>query len=182
MPLRKEYEDLCPEYQATKDRIEQAGLSPRARMALRMYAHGAVKSIKEAAEIVGMNSSYLTIIANGTPAKTMLESTQQILDDKAMETSVFLNKLGRRGVEVIAGLMENAGSESLQLKAAVDLADRAPDFSKIQKHQVESFTLSGKDVAALAAAIAEGKEVQHEFKQLTTGNHDHVTPEITDGT
>jgi hypothetical protein len=155
-----------------------------------MYAFGAVKTLTEAAEVVGLSVPYLSLKKNSPAGEAYMQSAQQILDDKTANTSEILNRLGRRALEVIGEKMENAKDDKIQLRAAIDLADRAPETSKVQKVQVESFTLAGRDAKAIAEALVAGKSVNELFGHLREGNMDKVTeskeplmlPEHTNGT
>ena len=155
--------------------LEKADLNPRVKMALRMYAFGACKTLTEAAEVCDLSVGYLSLKKNSPAGEAYMQSAQQILDDKTASTSEILNRLGRRGLEVIGQFVEDPADKKLQLRAAIDLADRAPETSKVQKVQVESFTLAGRDAKALAEALVAGRSVQEEYAHLREGNLDMVT-------
>lgn len=169
-------DERSPGYSRVKE--WQAGLrhprqlSARARMGLRLLVHTAVPTVKAAAEAVGMTPQALAIVKNSPAGIEYMENAHKILEDKTLEGSVLMDRLGRRAVEVIAGTMEDAGSEALRLKAAQDLADRSSSYSKVQKHQVESFTLSGKDAKEIAAALVDASSVHTRFAHLA--NQDFV--------
>lgn len=154
-------------------------LRPRVRLALQMYANGAVKSIKEAAEVMQLSPQYLSNIYNTVAGQRYMETAHDIIREKIVDKSVLIDKMGRRAIEVIGSLMEDASSEALRLKAAVDLADRDPHVSKVQKVQLESFTLSGRDAKEIAAALTNG--VHERFKELSANNFDKVNVEETNG-
>lgn len=103
-----------------------------------------------------------------------MQSAQQILDDKTASTSQIIEQLGRRALDIIGDKMENSKDDKIQLRAAIDLADRAPSTSKVQKIQMESFTLAGKDAKALAEALVAGKSVNEKFAHLAEGDFDKV--------
>lgn len=190
MPTAKPTTELADSTRRVYDMLQRADLNPRVRMALRMYAFGACKTLTEAAEVCGLSVGYLSLKKNSPAGEKYMEKAQQILDDKTASTSQIIDRLGRRAIEVIADRMEKTDDPRLQLRAAIDLADRAPDTSKIQKVQVESFTLAGKDAKALAEALVAGKSVSEMFGHLREGNLDKVTeaheplmlPESTDAT
>lgn len=167
--------------------LQRADLNPRVRMALRMYAFGACKTITEAADVCGLSTSWLSQKKNSPAGKAYMEAAQQILDDKTANTSQVLDRLGRRALGVIGGLMESSKDERIQLRAATDLADRSPTYSKVQKMQVESFTLGSRDAKAIAEALVAGKSVNEQFKEIAAGDFDRVgdpklLTEGTDGT
>lgn len=103
------------------------------------------------------------------------------LNDKTLETSVLLHKLGREALDRIAGLMRFSSNENIILRASQDLADRAPGTQKIQKHQVEAFTLSGRDSAAIAAAMVEAAKVRQGYAEVMQGNFIKVPLELPSG-
>lgn len=175
MPTTKPQDELAESTKRVYEMLQRSDLNPRVRMALRMYAFGAVKTLSEAAEVVGISVSWLSQKKNSPAGEAYMESAQQILDDKTANTSEILNRLGRRALEVIGGFVEDTGDKKLQLRAAIDLADRAPDTSKVQKLQVESFTLAGRDAKAIAEALVAGKSVNEMFGHLREGNLDKVT-------
>lgn len=171
-------------YQQTKNwqasLVSQKQLSARARMGLRLLVHTAAPTVKAAAEAVGLTPQALTLVKNSPAGQEYMETAHKILEDKTLEGSVLLDRLGRRGVEVIAHTMEEAGSEALRLKAAQDLADRSATYSKVQKHQVESFTLSGKDAKEIAAALVDASSVHTRFAHLANQDFVKVSTDRTD--
>lgn len=182
MPASKPESELAASTKKIYEILQRADLSPRMRMALRMYAFGAVPTLSAAAEAVGVSLPALSMKKNSPAGQAYMQSVQQILDDKTASTSQILSQLGRKAIEVIAERMEKTDDPKLQLRAAIDLADRAPETSKVQKLQVESFTIAGKDAKAIAQAMVEASSVKEEYKALMSGNHDNVTPEAQDGT
>lgn len=167
--------------QASYDSIAERELRPRVRMALRMYALAAVPTLSAAAEATGLALGYLSLMANSPAGKEYMQTVQQILDEKAISTTDLINKLGRRAIEIIGGLAEDGSSPSIQLKAAIDLADRSPETSKTTKVQVDSFSLSGKDARLLAESIVQGRSVHERFGTEVLGNVDRVTNALPSG-
>lgn len=170
----KDPTEWSPSYIALKEQLAKAPLSPRVRMALRMYVNAAVPTLKAAADAVGISYTHLTLMAKTPAGEEFMANAHEIMQNKAIETNVLIQQLGRRAVEVIGGMMEDASSDALRLKAAIDLADRAPETSKIQRHQVESFSLDGKDAKMIAEALAQGRSVKEQFAHLATENFDKV--------
>jgi len=170
---RKAFHDLAPSTQEVYRRLNsRTELSPRARMALRMYVNAAVPTLRAAAEAVGISYTYLTLVAKSPAGQEFMETAHSIINDKAATTSALIERLGRRAIEVIGTTMEDSQSENLRLKAAIDLADRSPDTAKSQKVQLEAFTLEGKDAQLLALALAEGREVEARFAEFKFKNHE----------
>jgi len=185
MSAAKPQHELADSTKKLYEILQRSDLSPRMRMALRMYAFGAVPTLSAAAEAVGVSLSALSLKKKTPAGQAYMQSAQQILDDKTASTSQIISQLGRRAIEVIADKMENAKDDKLQLRAAIDLADRAPETSKVQKIQMESFTLAGKDAKAIAEALVAGKSVNERFASLAQGDFDKVgdqklLPESTD--
>jgi hypothetical protein len=149
-----------------------------------MYAFGACRTLTEAAECVGVSTAWLSQKKNSPAGKAYMESAQHILDDKTANTSQVLDRLGRRALGVIGKLMEGSNDERIQLRAATDLADRSPTYSKVQKMQVESFTLGSRDAKAIAEALVAGKSVNEQYKDIAAGDFDKVSDPklLTDGT
>lgn len=179
MPAKLPVEQLAESTQFMYAGVEQRELSPRIRMALRMYALAAVPTLTAAAEACGVSLAYLSQMSNSPAGKTYMAMVQGIIDEKATVTTDILNILGRRALNKIAALMEEAGSENIQLRAAVDLADRSPETSKVQKVQVESFSLAGKDARMLAEAIVQGHSVHERYASLAEGNYVKIPIEET---
>lgn len=147
-------------------------LSPRVKMALRAYLTGAVRTKKEAAEVFGVTREYLSMV-NRSPAGRELEHrVDGKIEDQALDTSKLLSLLSKEAVLTTAAIMRKGDKEENRLRAAIDLADRGPETSKIQKHQVESVTLTGKDVKELAAAMVQAARLKEQFAEATEGNFD----------
>lgn len=178
MAASKPQADLAESTKKIYEMLQRSDLSPRMRMALRMYAFGAVPTLSAAADAVGISLSALSLKKKSPAGQAYMKSAQQILDDKSASASQVLDQLGRRGLEVIGQLMENSKDEKIQLRSAIDLADRAPTYSKVQKLQVESFTLAGKDAKAIAEALTAGKSVNEQFAHLAKGDFDKVTEQL----
>lgn len=182
MPPKKAYEDLTEGTKAMYAAFEDRPLRPRVRMALRMYALSAVPTLSAAAEACGISLPYLSLSAHSPAGKAYMQTVQQILDEKSISTTDLLNKLGRRAIEIIGGLAEDGSSPTIQLKAAIDLADRSPETSKTTKVQVDSFSLSGKDARLLAESIVQGRSVHERFGREVLENVDRVTNALPSGT
>lgn len=139
-------------------------LSPRVRLAARLYATAAAPTKREASKMAGLHPSYLTMLTGKSEkVRQLVNDTDALIQDETVSSSVILQRLGRDAIAKISQLMHESQSEGLQLKAAIDLADRSPETSKTQKVQLESFNLDGKDVQALAAAMVEAAEVQGRY-------------------
>lgn len=143
-------------------------MSPRVRLAARLYATGAAKTKKEASEMAGLSPNYLTLLTgeNGSDkVKNLINDVDSMIEDESIATSKIIQQLGRKALGRLANLMDSQ-NENVALKAAVDLADRAPETSKTQKIQVESLTLDGEDVRALTHAMLESARLRGDYAQV----------------
>jgi len=143
-------------------------VSPRVRLAARLYATGAAKTKKEASEMAGLHPNYLTLLTgeNGSSkVKNLINDVDSMIEDESIATSKIIQRLGRKALGRLANLMDSP-NENVALKAAVDLADRAPETSKTQKIQVESLTLDGEDVRALTHAMLESARLRGDYAQV----------------
>jgi cell division protein ZapA (FtsZ GTPase activity inhibitor) len=107
------------------------------------------------------------------------------LDAATADIGAVMHQLSLKALGVIENTMHDASSEALRLKAAQDLADRGPQTSKVQRHQMETFNVSAELAKDLAAAMVESARVRKAFAHLSTGTHDATgvsTPQIGDGT
>lgn len=129
-------------------------LSPKAKLALKMIALGAANN-KEAAKAVGLHPAYIPQLKGSEPGQKLMSEIEGKVDEAALETSVLIDRLGREAIQKLAGLMRFSNNENIIIRAAQDLADRAPDTSKVQRHQVETFTLGANDAKEIAAALVE---------------------------
>lgn len=179
MPLSLSRDQYSPCTQQLKDLADVRALTPRVKMALRIYAYGSVRSMAEAAVAMDLNEGYLSLMKNSIPGKAFMESAEQIIADKTLDGHELLNRLGRRALEVTAGLMENSDSDNIKLKAAIDLTDRSPEYSKVQKMEIQSFTLTGKDAKSIADALVRGRSVHEQYAQLASGDYNRITDEQT---
>jgi hypothetical protein len=140
-------------------------LRPRTKAALRLYASGATKSIAEAARAVGASPASVYVAHGTITGQALVNDVDSRIEEKTIDMAELLKRLGREAVLKTANLMRSAGSENIQLAAARDLADRSPETSKIQKIQVEPFTLDPLAGKALAAALVESAMVQSKFAE-----------------
>lgn len=152
----------------------QSQLRPRARMGLRLYVHAAVPNITEAARAVGLHPRYLAKVARSRAGIEFMETAHTLINNTALQTTELIEKLSRRAIEVIGTTMEEASSEAIRLKAAIDLADRGPETSKIHKHQVESFTLGSDDAREIASAMVQAAALRAKHADLKDSNFDRV--------
>jgi ABC-type Na+ transport system ATPase subunit NatA len=144
-------------------------LSPKAKMALQMIALGAANN-KEAAKAVGLHPAYIPQLKASEPGQKLMSELGEQIDEKALETSVLMDRLGREALHRLAGLMRFSQNENIILRTSQDLADRSPLTSKIQKHQVESFSLGATDAKAIAEALVQSAAERQKYIEAKNGN------------
>lgn len=154
------------EWNATRTR-----LSPRMKIGLQAYACGAVKSLREAADMVGCHPVSLSMAARSPAGQYIMDSVDQIVKDKTMTASQLIQKLSRRMVEIEAHTAEHSQNEALRLKAAQDLLDRNPETSKTQKIQADILTMDGKDAQAIARAMVEAAALKDRHVAAVQGDY-----------
>lgn len=109
-----------------------------------------------------------------------METAHTHINNTALQTTELIEKLSRRAIEVIGTQMEDASSEGLRLKAAIDLADRGAETSKVHKHQVESFTLSSQDARGIAESLVAAAVLKARHSDLGLSNFDRVNVDVDD--
>lgn len=158
-------------------------MSSPVKRALRSYASGEHKSIRAAARAHGISVNWLNIMSNTTGGQSVINETMDLVRDKSISVEALIERLGRRGIEVIANTMENAKSDELRFKAAQDLADRAPKTSKTQKIQSDAPVIAGRDLRMLAEALVVGASLKERYAEAAQGNYVRVdTGEDLNGT
>lgn len=157
-----------------KGSTRETRLSPRAKIALRAVAMGMRQ--KRAAAVAGLESSgsYVSQLKQSPQGQAFICKMEDAIDTKVLDTTQWIEQLGREALGRLAQMMRFSPNEQIQFKAAQDLADRAPATSKVQRHQVESFTLSGRDAKELAAAMTEAASLREDFADAIKGNYIRV--------
>lgn len=166
---------------------EQHDFTPRTKMAMKLYATGAVRTQKEAAEIAGIHPTYLSIVKNTPTGERYFEQTDSQIQERAVSLSAVIAKLSEKALKVMEEQIKNGSTEEVKFKAAKDILDRNPETSKMNKVQVEAFTLSGRDAKEIAAALAEGRALTALDEQVAEGDFVKVEevpvrPELMGGT
>lgn len=87
-----------------------------------------------------------------------------------MSLSAVIARLSAKALDVMEDQINNGTTEEVKFKAAKDILDRNPETSKTNKVQVESFTLAGRDVQALATALAEGRRALPTDAEVVSGD------------
>lgn len=143
------------------------------RTAIRLYETGAVPTMKKASEAAGLHPATFTINRRRVPEQVNreMERVRDKLDDKTVSLSAIVEAMGRRALYAIEEIMDQGEEESVRLRAAIDLADRAPATAKTQKHQVMSLTIDGKDAKDIAEALVKSAEVRASFGTVAEGDY-----------
>jgi hypothetical protein len=105
-----------------------------------------------------------------------MDSVDSQIREKVVDVSVLIERLSERAIGKLGSLMMAAQSEVVQFQAARDLADRGLRTAKIQRHQVETLTLNGRDAkeiadAIVAAAKLRAQAAEHGDLVLTEGDN-----------
>jgi hypothetical protein len=141
-------------------------LSPRVKLAARLFATGAVPTKKEAAEAAGLNPTYFSVISSPDHSRyiplvgTLMEDIDKAMHDKSIQTSALLELIGREALIEMRDMMKTSQNAAIKFKATQDLLDRSPDTSKIHKHQVAGFSIAGEDAKQIAAALVQSAHVR----------------------
>jgi hypothetical protein len=152
--------------------------------AARMYGAGIARTKGEAADMAGVPRATFYIQSsplNGHPdVLRAMSEIQEMIQDKAVGMSAILIAAGRKAVGHIAGAMEDEGLHpALRLKAAIDLADRSPEATKVQKHQIEGLSIAGQDAQKLAEALVAGARITAEFGHEVVRDFVRVTADTS---
>lgn len=135
-------------------------------MAARLYASGAVRTKKAAAEAVGIHPAWfgrMTIL--NPPTRKLIGEVDSNIQDESIALSKVIAMLSRRAAGRIAQLMDS-DNEHIALKASSDILDRNPETSKSIRATVTSFSLSGDDAKEIAASLVEAAKVKEQYKDL----------------
>lgn len=100
------------------------------------------------------------------PVKEMMAEIHEMMNDKTVDMSVVVQRLGRMGLGKLAQLAMLGSNERIQLDAAKTLADRSPETAGMQKIQVDGLSISSLDAKALAEAMIESARLRAEFEHI----------------
>jgi len=133
-----------------------------------------VRTKAEAADTVGLSRGYfyaMTSPAIGNEETVRLhDEVDELLKDKTVDMSRVLALVAREAVGKLRKLMQEGGSEGIQLKASQDLADRSPDTSKTLKATVAHINLSGSDAKGLAEAMVASAKAKQQYAEVALGD------------
>lgn len=162
-----------------KEKFADRKISPRLRMAAKLYHSGIAKTLGEAAKMASLAPAtlYAMNISDNEEFNRICTVADKERDIATGDISLVLQRLGRNALTTIEELRAKSESESIRLKAAIDLADRSPETSKITKLQVASLSMDGKDVESLTKALVEAEHVRAKYAEVATGDFVRVSTE-----
>lgn len=151
-------------------------LSPRVKTAARLYATGAVKTMKAASELAGLHPNTLTMyMQHNSELQEMIQQIDAEVAAKTVDTAPVLKHLEVVALSVMNNLMRNSGSEQIKLKAAQDLLDRGPRTGKVQRTMSVGLTIDGEDAKALAASLVASRNVTQRYLHEVQGDFEKVS-------
>jgi hypothetical protein len=157
--------------QNVRDYFASKSTSPRVRLAARLYASGACKTMGEASVAAGLSKQYLALHRENSEVQGIVQAVDQAIAEGTVDFSKVLATLGRQAVRNIAHLMEDAQSEAIRFKAAQDLADRSPETTKVHKHEISGgLEMSSADAQNIAKALVEAARLKSTFPSAAEGD------------
>lgn len=157
----------------------EAKASPRIRMAARLYASGACKTKREAARVAQINPEWFTTMSNHNPeTKRIADAVDGAIDDQSVEMSTTLRTIGREAIKKIRGLMYE-DNPHIALKAAVDLADRSPEVSKVHKQEIVGhMSVRPDDAKLLAESLVAAAEARRLYTERVKDGFSRIEVEV----
>lgn len=149
-------------------------LSPRVKLATRLYNSGLAKTKGEAADMAGLaRSVFYTVSITDVKVASLATQVQKELEDETIDAAKLIKRLGRRGLGIVAEIAENPLNKSeTRLKAAQDLADRSPETSKIININARVETpLSEDQIATLRRGMIEAAALREKFAEAANGSY-----------
>lgn len=154
-------------------------LTPRIKLATRLYATGACRTKRDACIEAGLHPYVLTVYRDDPQVKNLMASIDDELESGAIDMSKLRVLVGRKAYRNIAAIMEDDSVKmDLRLKAAQDLADRSPEVSKVMKLEVsEGLSLPGSKIDELLAAMLESAKARVDFSHVAEADYVTATDE-----
>lgn len=141
-------------------------------MAMRLYATGAARTKKEAAEMAGISVPYFVVMSNHNETLSRLQDdTDEMIQDESVAMTTVLQKLGREALQRVRQLSKSQ-NEHVALKAATDILDRNSETSKVQKLDISTSQIESKDAKALAEALVRSAEVRRQYIALVKDGYE----------
>lgn len=139
-------------------------------MALNLYVSGAARTQKEAADAAGVSSATVSNARRSPAGRAFEENFDTQVAERSMSLSAVIARLSAKALDVMEEQILNGSTEEVQFKAAKDILDRNPETSKMQKVQLESFTLGNKDAKEIARALTEGMALRSYDAEVAEGD------------
>lgn len=111
----------------------------------------------------------MPIIGN-EKASSLYNNIDELIEDRAIDTSVLIERLSQEALRHAGKLMVHAGKEEVQLRAAEMLMDRGSRTAKTMNVKVATDGLSSDDAKALATALVQAARVRSDNQQAATGD------------
>lgn len=157
-----------------------ATLSPRVKVALRLYGSGAVPTMGKAADAAGLGrSTFYQTRHKDSRVDIYLARIDKEIDEGTVEMSKVLMHLGRKAVVGIAKMADDDSLKpDVRLRANIDLADRSPETMKTHKIKLEEdIKLTPESIESLRSALAESARSRVQFAQVISGDYITVDAE-----
>jgi len=157
-------------------------LTPRVKLAIRLYHSGLCKTLKEAALKTGIHPSVIYTLNNhDLQVASLAAQVQKELEDETIDTARIVKRLGRKALGIVAEIAEGTQNPvAVRLKAAQDLADRSPETSKVINVNARVETpLSEEQVATLRRGMIEAAAMRDKFAQAAQGSYVTVSDATT---
>jgi hypothetical protein len=160
--------------QLLQHEVRSKNLTPRVKLAARLYATGVAKTKRQAAQMAGLSESvfYITSISEPKVSELIAQIDREMESDQ-INMGKLIQKLGRRAVRNVAQIMENPQvKDEVRLKAAQDLADRSPETSKVLNiHATIAAPISDEQFELMRKAMLESESAKAQFADAAKGNY-----------
>lgn len=160
-----------------RERMRGKKLTPRVKLAIRLYASGTAKTQSEAAEMAGVALINMNTAINHTDeGRRIVSDVDRMVEDQTVSLNAIIQTASRKAAAKMAGLLDS-DNETIVQKAAADLLDRNPESSKNVRVTSTPFSLDNRDVTALAASIVEAAHVRQAHAKLAAADFVEVNIE-----
>lgn len=156
-------------------------LSPRVKLAARLYATAIAPTKKAACEAAGLEPNALSQLRNEPKLNSLIARIDRDLESGVVDMQEVIRTLGRQAVRNIGQIMcDDSVKDEVRLTAARDLADRSPETSKTLKLQTEtSLTISDENANLIRSAMLESARARLQYAEAAKGDYITATDEQT---
>lgn len=138
--------------------------------------------MSEATRAVGVTLPYFSQVMKWSPVAQEISAGVQLdVRRRIVDIGAVIEGLSHQAVMKVKELMDGAGKEDVQLRAAQDLLDRNPKTSKTRRIAVESLTLTGRDLKELMASLRSADGLEEQFASAADGNYIPAPENESDG-